>query len=394
MNKANLHRSFSSIVMILFCWSCAWSQSNIKVNQPAPPITISHWIANVPDNKSLEGKFIVLEFWATWCGPCIAAVPHMNELQDRFKRDDLRFISITDESEDKIKTALKRINFKSIVATDLSKKTQIQFGNGSTGLDVYPLTVLIDNKGTIKWIGEPMALNEAIMEKFLKNEPVESGFLNETKASSAKKAKSFNDLLKDRSNSYYFQLTESTVAERSFNALNKRMYGIGYMTISEIFAEVLNKVWVEVPMELQQTKFDLLYRNNQTATSLDKLEQEMLDQLKLKKSIAKREVQTYNVEVEKESLLEPAADKSFSSKSDAGDKLIFTNTSISDVLKEMEKVHKVIFRLSSDNQDSYDFIIDISSLSATLKSLNSYGLKAQKSIQLVDMLVLQFKVDQ
>lgn len=168
------------------------------------------------------------------------------------------------------------------------------------------------------------------------------------------------------------------------------MYGIGYMTITEIFAEVLNKVWVEVPMELQQTKFDLLYRNNQTATSLDKLEQEMLDQLKLKKSIAKREVQTYNVEVEKESLLEPAADKSFSSKSDAGDKLIFTNTSISDVLKEMEKVHKVIFRLSSDKQDSYDFIIDISSLSATLKSLNSYGLKAQKSSQLVEMLVLEY----
>lgn len=62
---------------------------------------ITDWIKNIPEDKNLNNKYIVLEFWATWCEPSIAAVPHLNQLQDEFKQNDLYFNSITDESIEK-----------------------------------------------------------------------------------------------------------------------------------------------------------------------------------------------------------------------------------------------------------------------------------------------------
>src|SRR5512146_3334745 len=51
------------------------------------------------DFGSLRGQVVVLEFWATWCAPCIAAQPDLNELVDTFKDRQVQFVSITDEDE-------------------------------------------------------------------------------------------------------------------------------------------------------------------------------------------------------------------------------------------------------------------------------------------------------
>lgn len=146
------------------------AQTNIGVGEKSPKINVTHWVKNEPSDKNLSDKFIVLEFWATWCGPCIAAVPHMNEIQKKYEQNNLYFISLTDESVEKIERTLKRIDFHSIVATDVTKRTMIDFGNGKDGLDAYPLTVLIDNKGIIRWIGEPKNLDSEVMNDFLQDE--------------------------------------------------------------------------------------------------------------------------------------------------------------------------------------------------------------------------------
>jgi len=67
----------------------------------APSGTEASW-------EKLGGKVVVLEFWATWCAPCIAAIPHLNELADHFKGKPVQFIAITDEKADVVEGFLKK----------------------------------------------------------------------------------------------------------------------------------------------------------------------------------------------------------------------------------------------------------------------------------------------
>src|SRR5437870_3139269 len=77
---------------------------------------------------SLKGKVVVLEFWATWCGPCVAAIPHLNELADQFKGQPLQFIAVTDEDEKVITQFLKRKPIHAWVGLDTDKSMFKDYG--------------------------------------------------------------------------------------------------------------------------------------------------------------------------------------------------------------------------------------------------------------------------
>src|SRR5262245_59501999 len=78
----------------------------------APPLSFEKLI-QAPDGAvaswdRLRGKFVVLEFWATWCGPCVMAIPHMNALSDAFRGESVQFIAITSESQAAVSTFLAK----------------------------------------------------------------------------------------------------------------------------------------------------------------------------------------------------------------------------------------------------------------------------------------------
>lgn len=78
-----------------------------------PPLLSATALLQAPagatlDAASLRGQVAVLEFWATWCGPCVAAVPHLNKLADQFKDKPVRFIAITAEAAAAVEPFLKR----------------------------------------------------------------------------------------------------------------------------------------------------------------------------------------------------------------------------------------------------------------------------------------------
>lgn len=361
----------------------AYPQSNIGIGEKAPNINITDWIENEPIDKNLSGKYLILEFWATWCGPCIAAVPHMNELQEKFYGKDIYYISITDESVEKVQRSLKRIDFNSIVVTDLTKKTQINFGDGTKGLEEYPLTILIDNNNTIKWIGEPKNLNSEIMTNFLGSKRFENKSVKKEKNEITKAVNQpmgFFGLIKDKDIEHYFALSESVSKESAKQAMGNLVLSLTSYKLIDIYTSVfkVNSDQIVIPDTYKNKRYDLLYKNTIESSSLEQLEEKILEELKLTKEIESTKATTNIVTVKDSVLLEETLEKKFSAKSDADDKIIFTAYTINNMLEELSNRSSDLFEFQDSNETKYDFIINIASRETILKSLASYGLELNK----------------
>src|SRR5882724_10937537 len=74
-----------------------WAKSIL--NQKAPKFVVEKWLTVEPSTK---GKFILIDFWATWCSPCRKAIPELNEISHKFG-DKLAVIGISDEPEAKVR---------------------------------------------------------------------------------------------------------------------------------------------------------------------------------------------------------------------------------------------------------------------------------------------------
>lgn len=161
-------------IFILMVSYQTFSQNKLKVGEAAPKLNITDYLQNVPKDKSFDNKYILLEFWATWCTTCLEEVPNLNKTQERFKdKKDLVFVSITDESPEKTKKTLSKIKFNSIVVSDQTKKALNDFVvENENGDYAIPKTILIDNKGIVRWIGKPFTINDVVINKFLEGKEI------------------------------------------------------------------------------------------------------------------------------------------------------------------------------------------------------------------------------
>lgn len=382
----------SSLLAFILIATAAIAQSNINLDEKAPAINITDWVLNKPDDIALSGKYIVLEFWATWCGPCIAAVPHMNELQSKVNDPDLMFISMTDESVAKIKRTLEKIDFKSAVVTDLTKQTHVNYGDGKEGLEAYPMTVLIDNQGIVKWIGEPKQLTEDILNQFVSNElqgvnyftkeekevnPKPVAAIVETSTEESPQT-TFMKHFKDKNSVIYFELRKTESNNGSSMKLGDNAMVLSPVSLKKLYREVFN---INIaPSNLSDSiKYTLIYKNaNATGNSLAELENLILSSLNLRLQTKVESVSKFIISVEDVSLLKPALDTRFSTKSDAGDKLIFSNYTIAAMIDDMGKALDTNMEFNGSNEIKYDFIMNSTSLESFRSSLASYGLSMEE----------------
>ena len=117
--------------------------------KPAPALAVTGWLNTKPLTLAdLKGKIVVIDFWATWCGPCLASIPHNNELQRKYAGKGVVFIAVcAPNGGEKMAATVNQRGIQYAVALDN--------GNGDTfaayRADSYPDYYIIDRNGNLHW---------------------------------------------------------------------------------------------------------------------------------------------------------------------------------------------------------------------------------------------------
>ena len=144
------------------------------VGKPAIPLDVQDWMNGSPlTDADLKGKVVLLDFWAVWCGPCIAAFPHLRELNEKYAQRGLVIVGVTQyyqhEWDDKAKRT-RRAQSPQEVTPAQEQATLVKFAkhhqlkyriavtrktsdfSNAYGVKGIPQFVLIDRSGIVRLI--------------------------------------------------------------------------------------------------------------------------------------------------------------------------------------------------------------------------------------------------
>jgi thiol-disulfide isomerase/thioredoxin len=166
-------RRFLTISLIFFLQQNGNGQSNLLTQEsPIPELDLSV-ITNIQTGEiqqeklsNSNGKIRILDFWATWCGPCIAKMSDLQKLKNEFP-NDLEIISISDETIEKILPFVQKRNLPFRFVVDKESVISNKFEVGA-----LPFTILIDKKGIIKKINGSYMITPNVMRDLIEDKPV------------------------------------------------------------------------------------------------------------------------------------------------------------------------------------------------------------------------------
>jgi len=143
------------------------------IGSEAPPLELTADLRTGEAVTLQRDTLHIIEFWATWCGPCIAQFPHLSELQQHYE-DDLRVISVNlwDEQEGETREdRLTRVStfvegqgdrMRYAVAMEATDKAAFLGWMHPAGLNGIPAAFIVDSSGRIAWIGHPKDLDRPV----------------------------------------------------------------------------------------------------------------------------------------------------------------------------------------------------------------------------------------
>ncbi len=157
------HRTWPiALALALMLVPAGLVQGQLNIGDPIPEISVSNWVKGEPVDlaKGIGKNVYLIEFWATWCPPCLESIPHLTELQRKHGKDGLVVVGISQPGRGETLKAVKRFvkrqgdGMSYTVGFDDSGKTQERLMS-AVGVGGIPYAFLVDRNGKLVWHGHP-----------------------------------------------------------------------------------------------------------------------------------------------------------------------------------------------------------------------------------------------
>ena len=174
--RSQLFFALSVCAALLLAGQSPVAAQTLRVGSKAPALDIENWISDgrgaFPHVTAFDpGKFYVVEFWATWCGPCLKAMPHLAELQEKYG-NKIQFISVTDEPLSEISALLAQdypgtgktfgeLTSAYSLTSDPDGSTHQEYMTAS-GAEGIPTAFIVGPTGEIEMIEHPLSMDGAL----------------------------------------------------------------------------------------------------------------------------------------------------------------------------------------------------------------------------------------
>ena len=158
-----------------FATSLHAAKATLKVGDPAPKLQVGKWVQGDAVKEFSKDKAYIVEFWATWCGPCRVSIPHLNEIHTKYKDKGLIVIGqdCWEQDEDEVPKFVKQMGDKMTYRVALDDKNGSEKGKmaetwmEAAGQNGIPTAFVVSKTGHIAWIGHPMSLKEKVLDDVL-----------------------------------------------------------------------------------------------------------------------------------------------------------------------------------------------------------------------------------
>lgn len=143
------------------------------VGDSAPALNVSKWVKGEPVTAFAKGQVYVVEFWATWCGPCKVSIPHLTKLQEELgSKVKVIGVSVWETKQSDVEPFVKEMGDKmdyTIAMDQLPSPTangnEGQMAKGwmmAAGQNGIPSAFIINGDGKVAWIGHPMEMDKPL----------------------------------------------------------------------------------------------------------------------------------------------------------------------------------------------------------------------------------------
>jgi thiol-disulfide isomerase/thioredoxin len=143
----------------------------LAVGDPAPALQVKEFVKGDPVAAFDKGKTYVVEFWATWCGPCRVSIPHLTELQKKHKDLVVIGVSVWERDQEKVKPFVEEMGDKMayrVAMDDVPEKAKGDEGKMAKGWMTaaeqagIPTAFVVNGDGKVAWIGHPMEMDKPL----------------------------------------------------------------------------------------------------------------------------------------------------------------------------------------------------------------------------------------